>query len=256
MRSPETAIPFTADVSISESLAPAELTIEARGAAAGIKQGGVLETIVDFVSAANTGAFCGAGAPPMQSHMEIIAEDDSELLIRRRCKIRGIDPGAFRVLLNMMVQAHIRGVPLAHVRLVSGTRFEKCLNLKGAWTAPYPGRVRQCPFPLLIDEFFFENKNPVIRWKFLREVQDREFEDVERLLEVWDRVLMRGGYVDDIRKMRALPMGPGETYLLTPRTVEHGLSGFDASEAAFDGLINLAVRVHFTLLETVALEFE
>jgi hypothetical protein len=83
-----------------------------------------------------------------------------------------------------------------------------------------------------------------------------EFRIVDGHIADWHTLILLGGYQDSFDALRELPMRPGKTYLAAPDTVEHILYGFTGPSAAYDALINMAIKLHHTFCPVERIEIE
>jgi hypothetical protein len=248
-------LPFVARVSVPDTVRGAELEI-----AFGAKDPDALEQIersfAQFTIAAATGMFAGDAAPPTESLFRVDRQERRELEIRHRCTVRGIDRGAFRVLLNVAAEISRRGEPLETVTIWSGTTVREDSDLGEILGRRYPGRAKRVPFELELREFFYENREPVIRMEFPRQPSDEEFERIKAMMEAWDHIVMFGGYLDfDDREGDILPE-PGEFFLAEPMVIEHQIYAYQGPEESFNAVINMAVRLHESGSRLSVLEIE
>lgn len=235
--------PFTASVSVPDSVRGAELEISF-----GARDQGALEQIersfAQFTTAAAAGMFAGDAVPPAESLFRVDGQERRGLAITHRCTVRGIDRGAFRVLLNVVAEVSRRGGAIETVTIWGGTAGRQDSDLGEILDRRYPGRAKRVPFEMELSEFFYENREPLIRMELQRQPSDDEFERIKATMEAWDHILMFGGYLDlDDRDGDILPE-PGEFVLAEPLVIEHLIYAYQGPPESFNAVINMAVRFH------------
>ena len=249
-------LPFVARVNVPDTVRGAELEI----AFAGKDPDGTLEQTESFFShfivAADAGMFAGNTVHPTDFFFQVEAHQQSGRETRYRCKVRGIDRGAFRILLNVAAEITRRGEALDTVAIWGGTSGQTTSGLNEILARKYPGRANNIPFELTLSDFFFEDREPVIRMQFRRAPTDEEFERIRTMAEAWDRILMLGGYLDIAERDGDLLPEPGEFFLAEPLVIEHDLYAYQGPEESFNAVINMAVRLHTSGCQLSELEIE
>ncbi|HXK39451.1 MAG TPA: hypothetical protein VJ837_01325 [Candidatus Paceibacterota bacterium] len=248
-------LPFTARVNVPDTVRGAELEIAfaAKDPDATLQQ--TERAFSKFVSAAEAGMLSGDGAPPSESRFHIVSSDRSGREARYRCTVRGIDLGGFRVLLNVAAEISRRVEPLEAVTIWGaaggqGSSVEEILHRR------YPGRAKVVPFDLILSEFFFENREPLVRMEFRRQVSDEQFDQIKVMMDAWDYVLSFGGYLDPASREGDILPEPGEFYLAEPLVLEHLIYAYQGPEESFNAVINMAVKLHHSGHRLSALEIE
>lgn len=170
-------------------------------------------------------------------------------------KINGIEPGGYRVFINMLEIVHIRQVALASVRLVSPPQEGKRLDRHAVMASDYPARGRAVPFGLRLKRVLAGTKNVLVRLEFTRELRNEEVDMLEGLFVTWDRLITHGGYGSEFGEV-ALDdsIVRGETYMASPDTLEHEFICTIGQAAAFEPLINMAIKLHRTFCPLTAFE--
>jgi len=249
-------LPFDARVNIPDTVrgTELELTFAARGPDATLEQ---VERVFSYFSvAAEAGMFAGNVVHPAESLFRVQSKERAPRETRYRCRVRGIDRGAFRILLNVAAEMTRRGELLDAVSISGGTQDREASDLNQIMTRQYPGRARVTPFELTLSDFFFENREPLIRMQFRRTLTDDEFEQVRAVMEAWDRILMLGGYLDLADRDGDLLPEPGEFFLVEPLVIEHLLYAYQGPEESFNAVINMAVKLHTSGCQLSELEIE
>ena len=97
--------------------------------------------------------------------------------------------------------------------------------------------------------------------EFQRDISDDELVTILPLFWAWDNVVIRGGYLEELEDRDAdldieASLASQQTYLTSPNTVEHLFYEFVGQEAAFDALINMAIRLHYIFCPLTSFEIE
>lgn len=249
--------PFVIDVDVRDTTAATEVCIEFCGAKRDSTLDSWRETLSYFVSAAAAGTFCGERSAPTDSVMRILEVGPANAGgLQYRCMLQGVDPSAFRILLNLAVQSHFvhEALERLSVRVPAGT--EPRLGFDGIRRRPFPGRWARSGFSLRLGESLSETTEPLVRVEFERALDPDEFERVSQSIADWDSIVLIGGYCESLDELDDFPMIPGDTALITPTTLEHAMHGFEAPLVSFDGLINLAANWHARLCRVAWMELE
>jgi hypothetical protein len=249
-------LPFFARLSLPDTLEEAELNVVLKGKDPGAKLPRTDQVFLNFLSAAQAGMFAGERIPPDQSHLQIVSRQYEGAGISYHCKAYGVDVGAFRILLNALAESCRRFEPLVEVSLTGISPSGNDTVLKALLGRPFPGRVRNVPFELKLREFFFENREPLIRMAFQRNLSDEEFDQIKPMMAAWDNILMLGGYLEPATRDAGFFPEPGELFLAEPTILEHLIYGFEGPEETFNAVINMAFKLHFSICPLVSLEIE
>jgi hypothetical protein len=249
-------LPFAARINIPDTIRPAELEIvfAARDPDASLEQ--TERAFSQFVVAAQAGMLSGNAVHPSESVFRVESRERRGGEMRYRCSVRGVDRGAFRILLNVSAEICRRVETLDTVVIWGGTAGVQDSGLTEILRHRYPGRAMRLPFELRLAEFFFENREPLIRMEFRRELLDDEFEKIRTLMEAWDLILRLGGYLDMDERDGDLMPEPGEFFLAEPLVLEHLLYAYQGPAESFNAVINMGVRVHESGCQLSVLEIE
>lgn len=251
---------FPAEVNIVDSPGQSDVLFEAvaETPASAVE---VMRAAEAFETAARAGMFSRDPAAQRIPIEAVSAERPSERRVRYEWRVVGIQPGAFRVLLNMLEVVHRFFGPLESVHLSSTIGHGERMNLDGVLKAPFPGTMARPPFSVVLKPNLEDSKEPLIRLEFQREVHDGEIETLLPLFVAWDNIIIRGGYLNDVEDRYSdvdveESLSGQQTYLAAPNTVEHLFYEFIGAAAAYDALVNMAVRIHHTLRPLATFEIE
>lgn len=215
------------------------------------------DIVQQFVSASEAGMFSGPDVHPLQSSIKIVSSTGTTHgEVTYVCDTKGIDIGAFRILLSMITQCHYLHEPLRECELKSSAQAMTFYRLSEIVNQEVPRKFSKIPFHLSIEKNLSKSRRPVVRIEFERKLEDVEFERVSNLIVVWETLVVLGGYLNTFDPMEELPLHPGELYMVTPRKLEYTISEFSGPVHAFDGMVNMAVKLHASLSPLVSLEIE
>lgn len=252
--------PLRAEVGIADSAGESEVMFEAVAKSSLSEMTEVAQIAQAFASAVRTGMFSRALAntTPIET---VAVEGPANGKYRCQWKVRGIQAGAYRVLLNMLEVMHHFSEPLESIRLSMPTRQGKKMNRQDVMNAPFPGQIFEPPFKLQVKKNLVDSREPLIRLEFQREINDEELAALVPLFVAWDSIIIRGGYLEDLEDRDAdvnieESLSSQQTYLASPNTVEHLFYEFIGPKAAFDALINVAVNLHTTFCPLTSFEIE
>jgi hypothetical protein len=199
--------------------------------------------LLHIANVANHGGLCGR-FPPRTSLIVIDESAPASSRLRRRLRIRGIDPGAWRVLLGVYLAASVRGFPLQRLELTSLNRLSAVeLNAEDAFAIPYPEEPEELPFPVERSIFGSSHKNRLIRICFVEPPDEEAVRELISALLSWDQLLW-GGYPLEGQSPMQNATDAAEAYLVDPLTVEHPLPAFLGSDYAFDAVVCMAWWFH------------
>jgi hypothetical protein len=241
--------PLRAEVGIGDFAGESDVTFEAAVKSSSSKMTEVVQIAQAFAAAAGTGMFSQGLAANTRPIETAAMEGPAMGNFRCQWKVRGIQAGAYRVLLNMLDVMHHFSDPLESIRISTPSRLDKQLNWKEVMNAPFPGIIINPPFKLQLKPNLANSRDPLIRLEFQREVKDEELARLVPLFIAWDNIIIRGGYLEDLGDRDAdinieESLASQQTYLASPTTVEHLFYEFIGAKAAFDALINIAINLH------------
>ena len=222
--------------------------------------GAAIGQIADvFEAAARAGMFSKEPAAKTIPIEVVSVERFGGVGVRYIWKVTGIQVGAYRMLLNMLDVTHHFEQPLASSRLLSPIGGGKRMHWNDLIDAPFPIKSRKPPFALRVKQNLEDSREPLIRLEFQREIHDEELEILVPLILAWDTLVIRGGYLQDLDDRDPdldidASLSSQQTYLAAANTVEHLFYEFIGPEAAYDTLVNMAVKLHRTFCPLAALE--
>lgn len=228
-----------ADLNIELRAEPEEEPIEAD------EYQGTLEVVELFCQGVREQFFSRGRGRPIGAHLALSARDWDPLLPgwRLRAGAGSVPPEAFLVLLGLLTQTHHALEPLQQVRLRAATRPARPLDRDGLLALPraVPARIEALPFR--VEDVLGGIENLRVAFEFETPLSRAAYRQVCESLNVWDHLVMLGGFNLDFEEVNELEQ-LGETTREGPRIVSHALEDFSADECAFDALVNLGARLH------------
>lgn len=151
-------------------------------------------------------------------------------------EVGGLGVGAYRVLLNLIIQSHytdeLQGVSLQTSLL--GQRIHSAGDVEGL---PLPSGMSGLPFgPVAGAEELGDNY--VVRLRFSRALAKLELEQLVQLFGDWESLIIFGGFVNSTAEMEDPPLWPGGTDLTLPNMLEHQVQSYGAGQAPLDALLS------------------
>ena len=199
--------------------------------------------LLHIANVANHGGLCGR-FPPGSSSIVVDESASASSGLKRRLRIQGIDPGAWRVILGSYLAASVRGFPLQRLELVSLNRLSADeLSAQDAFVIPYPEEPEELAFPVERSVLGSSYKNRLIRICFEEPPDDEVVRELISALLSWDQLLW-GGYPLEGQSPMQNATDASEVYLVDPLTVEHPLPAFLGSDYAFDAVVCMAWWFH------------
>jgi len=237
-----------------------QLVLEAEGTlAAAVTE---IEDIVEaLVAAANFGMLSIAPTTRGKSLEIKTVDNPTDNMVRYVLTATGLQVGAYKVLLNQVEVAHRLSGLLTTFRLVETSGRGQRLNRSDVENAPFPRRAPRLPFTFRAEGNLFNNRQPVIRFNFKRDISDGELDLLTPGFRAWDNLVVRGGFLEDFTDVVddvdvAAGLSSTLTYMAGGSTVEHVLYDFIGVEAAFDAIINMAHRMNQVLYPLESVEIE
>lgn len=244
-------VPFTLHAAVTETLGEVPFTLEVVGTGADSTQEGMRSAVALFVRAGEFGMF--GGLPLASTRPPLVLEElEWDGNLRYTGTATGLSPGAFRVLLNLLIVCHHRAGPLHAVHLMATAALGRTYRGEELLAVPYPGRVSSLAFPVEVDDEVEFVTDPAIRVRFQRP-PDEEFEAIKEQIETWDALIVQGG-VWNTTLPDEPPFFPVATYRLSSHVIEHTLSGFMAPADVYDLLINMVAKLDQAICPVEALE--
>jgi len=195
-----------------------------------------------FARAARLGFFGGTVAEPWGAVAEVLASEVR--LVERRASFRlrldAIDPGALRVLWNVLGARDLEEASMRTVPKVPGKQ--------GALLDPghlaYPGLHRPLPFALEAEPPARSSRERAVQLVFQRPPPDEVVDEVLAALGVFTELLLLGGYPEDGQDPRDSGAFPDPAFQLDEVTVEQAFPElFAADQAAFHAVVNHAMTL-------------
>jgi hypothetical protein len=244
--------PLALEFAVPQDSANAELHFEVKARDQSATMELIERVISAFRDAVSIGMFGDCAV------LETNAQEPSGVgSVRQRWRVAGLQPGAYRVLLDMLEAVHSHALPLASLRLSVASPMRPALDWRTVQALPYPPVSQKADFVVRLREDIDEAKEPVIRLAFASDVADEIFETLSSMFLVWDDLVLLGGFRSDFG---ALECDSGaidrQTYMVSRDTVEHILYWVVGDGAAFDALVNVATRVHATACPLLAIEVD
>jgi hypothetical protein len=250
------SLPFPAEVEVCAAPDSSQLlVIEARPLQPGKDLEMLKEVVSYFMAAAEAGIFASPPGMSELTHSVARSASVSQTGFVGTYELSHVPPQAFKILLGMIVQSHFGHVGLAALRIsvVSGPASR--WNLSQILARGYPDRVPLTQFDLDLASDLEDAQMSTVRLRFARALTEQEFSALEERIADWHCLMLLGGYANSFEKMKGVPVRPKPTYLLSPSIVEHGLYG-SPGLAAYDGMVNLAVKLDAAFCPLLALEIE
>jgi hypothetical protein len=203
------------------------------------------DPVESFVEAANLGMFAGADHAATASRGRIIARrfDPQSHLQTWQVDLAGVDKGAFRVLMNLLVALDLAGIEVKTVSdFPSLTHGRPRLNYS---ELVYPGRRDPLPFGLEISKPSRRSSDRSLQIVFVREPDEHVVEVVYRGLDFWTKLLSWGAYPigrTPPQQSGAIPdwAYQNDAYSVVQAFPEY----FGCDEASFNAIINWGQILH------------
>jgi|RhiMethySRZTD1v2_1073278.scaffolds.fasta_scaffold80672_4 hypothetical protein len=203
------------------------------------------DPVESFVEAANLGMFAGADHTATASSGRIIARryDPQSQLQTWQVSLAGVDKGAFRVLVNLLIARDLTGIEINTISgLQSLIRDRPTLNY---YELDYPGRPDTLPFHLDFDRPARSAKDRSLQIVFVQEPDERLVEVVYRGLEVWVNILLCGAYPIGRTSPRQAGAIPDLAYQHDAYSIVQAFPEyFGCDEASFNAAINWGQILH------------
>jgi len=203
------------------------------------------ELIHLFAIAGAEQMFMTENAAHRTSRLDIVDQQSgSESLVWQfRYRTCGVQTGAFLILVSLLAQARFAYSPIAHVSLTARHFGRQWVDAPGllAMAPDVPVRVSPLPFTLTHHEARSERRT--ISFTFRNRVSRSLFEKMREPLNIWDHLVVFGGFRFDFEEQEFLPSF-GESVHLSPYVVQHRIDFLDGSESALNALLNFAVRMN------------
>lgn len=209
---------------------------------------GSVDCLELFAMAVNEQMFPFGDGYPAESFMVLLNTKTEEhgQRLKYRYRIKSVPPFAFLILLSLLVQMYYCDEPIVRVHLITSETLHQTITAKELLKAErnVPKQIRNIPFRIDYDDNAFAHKTRIVHFEFVSVVSSELFEHLGRALNVWDHLVLLGGFQLDFVELDGFPPTPGQTNLISSRVVEHSFDNFDAFESSFNAIINLAAHFH------------
>lgn len=196
-----------------------------------------------YIHAMNLGMFSGAGVAPRYSGGAMVERkvDPAQKKQSWEISVRGVDRGAFLILLNML---RARAPEAVAVRSRPASQSAPPPSMLDPAAIQYPDAFRPLPFRLDWEEAV-SSHDRAVQMVFAGEPDDHTIDAVYAGFEVWTRLLLLGAYPDEDRHPRRSGAFPSPAFLFDAYTIEQSFEeAFLCHEDAFKAVVNWAHRVH------------
>ena len=173
-------------------------------------------------------------------------------------KVRALPFNSLPVLIALLAQTRYAGDPITRVTFRpegesdGDIRLEPLIDELGRSPVPPPS----VPFEIEWSDAAFATRSLMLTFEFKTAVHRSVVERFESALNVWDHLLMFGGFKFDFTENEKFWPRIGRTAHLSPTLITHALDVFDAPLFALNCVFKCAAAVHDqgSYLKTVALE--
>jgi hypothetical protein len=240
--------PVTIDI---RDVFPQELTLGMRGPAVlrleshapRWEEGPIPDLGLLFRRAAEAGLFAGRFAPPWSAQAMVIGTE-ADLSVPSASwtmKLAGIDPGAFRIMWNVLQRLELEEAAIT--TSIDPMRTGAGKKRLDVGQLPYPGVHDAPPFTLDVEPPVRTSRDRFVQIVFERPPEDAVVDAVLATFEVWTNLLLLGGYAEDNEAQSGVfPDSPMQYDELTVQQAFPEV--FAADEAAFGAIVNHAAAIH------------
>jgi hypothetical protein len=197
-----------------------------------------------IVRAARAGLLGGAGAAPWSAAAKVLDArfDLDERRASWRLLLDGVDPGAYRIIRNLLGAMDLDEAVIATAE-IPGTRPDATPRLDLGKLA-YPAVFRRLPFRLEVEPPLRSN-NRSVQIVFASRPPDAVADATLAACDLWSELVVRGGYPEDgVHPSRSGAM-PDPPFMFDEVTIEQAFPDlFAADDAAFNAIVNHAAAVH------------
>jgi hypothetical protein len=219
---------------------PQEVTIRVRGAAvlaiqppAPPEEEAPIPDLGGLLSrAAGAGLFGGAASPPWAAVAEVRASEvvPAERRATWRLRLDGIDPGAVRIIWNLLRALDLDEASMVAEPLPDGRPIEVAEVARLA----YPDVHRPLPFALDVVPPAHSSRNRLVQVVFQRPPPESAVDAALDACGLWTQLLLLGGYPEDGGEPHESAAFPDPPFQLDEVTVEQAFPDlFAADEKAF-----------------------
>lgn len=198
-----------------------------------------------FAEAARLGFFAGPNDAPWTGRAEVLAKSDDLAQREQRWTVRlaGVDPGAFRILWNLL---HARDLEAVSLRTAAppgpGAGAVPLLDIPRLAYPPAPTRLS---FEVIRGVPLKAHKDRGVQVTFQRPPPDEVMDELIRALERWTDLVLLGAYPEpgmDPKESGCFPEAP---FQLDEITADAAFpEAFVADDAAFAAVVSHAALLH------------
>jgi len=238
------SLPFPVTLRASDDGAPTELRIQvaARGPLEAPGREWIERAISSFVTAASGGMFLPSGSIPVRQSAYRVAHTATDVIWEGRT--RGATLAAYKTFIGVMCFGARYAVPVKQVAIVSVGGAGRPLSLETVLAPSNEPRLpTSLPFPVVREEPERYDKNRKVHVEFAAPPHTDQFAAAAKAVAAWDTLCL-GGFPPNDQAPEESGIAPGEIYLVDAYTLEHPIPLFEASEAAFNAIVNYAASLH------------
>jgi len=197
-----------------------------------------------FVDAARRGMFTNSTTPPWQSGAELLKKEVDLPASKQTWRVlfRNIDPGAYRVLTNILRARLLNSISMKTISPIAAGPDDALIDLKGL---AYPSPYQPIPFDLNYETPTRSSRDRYVHLIFAAEPDDATAAIVFAALETWTWLMLLGGYPSDDMHPKQSAAVPEPAFLLDPRTIEQPFPDvFLCDDDCYAAVINWAQVLH------------
>jgi hypothetical protein len=212
----------------------------------------VPDPIGAFVDAARLGMFISGLALSWLSGAEMVDREVDRESLRQTCRIRlwNVDPGAFRVLVNLLLARMLERIEITTERVSEGIHSSGLQLAELRYPAPYS----PVPFPVDYEMPDHSGRERFLQIAFARKPEPKELQTIYTGLDVWSRLPLLGGYpADDMKPWQSAAV-PDPAFLLDPNTVEQAFPDlFLCDDDCYAAVTNWVHALHHSVCPVAGL---
>jgi len=249
-------LPFNINIKLPLEHNAYHLKLYLKGAKPGKNLEDTEEIITYLFNAANAGAFCMEGISPINSKLEVTPQvnriKDHEL--QYQLFAENLNPGIWRILVNMLAQTHYKLDELSELNLTSDSIVFQ--GLSDLLKTPFPSRYSDLPFSLDIDDNLYQQTELSILFEFDKEVKEDLLEEITERLNDLSGIIYLGGFYNSFKELEYPQLYDSETYCPSPNSILHYIRDWNADFISLECFINVAIKFHSALCPDFSLEIE
>jgi hypothetical protein len=244
-------LPFELEAHLPQAGATYELEIILHRAGASQESLDALNELVTVVFAASVNAhmFCAQERKVIDPHLHHLASsyDPSNDSWRHLFKAIAVPPAAFLVLASMLAQSRLWGTPLQRLTMQAlgkvvnpvGARQLLSLTIENG-----PVAISQLPFAVQLPDRYLPGGPVILEFYFTQPVTREFAEQLEKTLNIWDHLVILGGFRFDFKKQEDFWPHFGRTAHISPTLIKHTVDRFEAPVFALNLIFNFAAVMH------------